>query len=173
MLSFSSFVFSWRMRLLRLKRHKIAVSLSIVSIVALLVWGPTVYKESWLDPFSTLNVPNRDLHPHAITKLGMINSDDPFITLSYSDEGKIRELMRDLQRSTPISSSEIALSESENERIVYFSLHREPSRYHVEQDFALKYFIDKGIVRFGHQFFRLNESAIYSFSQITSELTKK
>ncbi len=173
MLSFSSIVFSWRMRLLRLKKHKIAVSLSIVFIAALLIWGPTAYKESWLDPFSTLNVPNRDLHPHAITKLGMINSDDPFINFSYTDQGKIRELMRDLQRSTPLSPSDITLLKLDNQKIIYFSLHREPSRYHVEQDFALQYYIDIGIIRFGHQFFRLNESSIYTLSQITSEMTKK
>lgn len=172
MLSFSSFIFSWRMRLLSLKKHKFAVSLSIVFVVALLVWGPTVYKESWLDPFSTLNVPNRDLHPRAINKLGMINSDDPFVPLYYTNEGNIRELMRNLQRATPLSSSEQALLALEDQNRIYFSLHREPSRYHVEQDFALQYYPEKGIIRFGHQFFRLNEASIYNFSQITSGMIK-
>src|SRR5665647_698493 len=136
MLSFSSFVFSWRMRLLRLKKHKFAVILSIVFVVAILVWGPLVYKESWLDPFSTLNVPNRELHPRAINKLGMINSDDPFHPLYYTNEGKILELMHNLQRATPLSSSEQDLLALENQKVKYFTLHREPSSYHVEEDYA-------------------------------------
>ena len=171
MLSFSSFVFSWRMRLLRLKKHKFAVISSIVFVVAILVWGPPVYKESWLDPFSTLNVPNRELHPRAINKLGMINPDDPFHPLYYTNEGKILELMRNLQRATPIPSSEQALLALENQKVKYFTLHREPSSYHVEEDYALQYYPEKGIVRFGQQFFRINEASIYTFTQISSGMT--
>lgn len=171
MLSFSSYVFSWRMRLLKLKKHKLAVSLSILGVVAMVVWGPTVYKESWLDPFSTLNVPNRELHPHAIDKLGMIHSDDPFNPLYYTNEGKIREMMRNLQRAIPLSASEQALLALENQKVTYFTLHRGPSNYHEEEDFALQYYPDKGIVRYGQQFFRINEATIYNFSQISSGMT--
>lgn len=171
MLSFSSFVFSWRMRLLRLKKHKFAVILSIVFVVAILVWGPLVYKESWLDPFSTLNVPNRELHPRAINKLGMINSDDPFHPLYYTNEGKILELMHNLQRATPLSSSEQDLLALENQKVKYFTLHRELSSYHVEEDYALQYYPEKGIVRFGQQFFRINEASIYTFTQIAGGMT--
>lgn len=171
MLSFSSFVFSWRMRLLKLKKHKFAISLSILFVVAIFVWGPPAYKESWLDPFSTLNVPNRELHPRAINKLGMINSDDPFHPLYYTNEGKILELMRNLQRATPLSSSEQALLALENQKVKYFTLHREPSSYHVEEDYALQYYPEKGIVRFGQQFFRINEASIYTFTQIANGMT--
>lgn len=171
MSSFSSFIFSCRMRLLGLKKHKFAVSLSIVFAVALIVWGPPIYKESWFDPFSTLNVPNRDLHPRSINKLGMINSDDPFHPLYYTDEGKILELMRDLQRSTPISVSEQALLALENQKVTYFTLHREASSYHVAEDYALQYYPEKGIVHFGQQFFRINESSIYTFTQISKGMT--
>ncbi len=172
MLSFSSFVFSWRMRLLRLKKHKFVVSISIVFIISIIILGPPAYKESWLDPFSTLNVPNRVLHPHAINKLGMINSKDPFLPLSYTDEGKIRELMRNLQRSTPLSTSEQTLLALDGQKVIYFSLHRAPSSYHEEQDYALQYYPEEGIVFFGHQYFRLNEATINNFVQITSSMTK-
>lgn len=171
MLSFSSFIFSWRMRLLLLKNHKYAVILSIMFVVAILVWGPTAYKESWLDPFYTLNTPNRELHPRAINKLGIINSDDPFNPLYYTNEGKIQELMRNLQRATPLSSSEEALLALENQKIKYFTLHREPSSYHVVEDYALQYYPEKGIVRFGQQFFLINESSIYTFTQIVNGMT--
>lgn len=175
MLPFSSFVFSWRRRLLRVKNHKIAVILSIVLslvlVVLIYVWGRPAYQESWLDPFSTLNVPNRQLHPHAIKKLGMINSEDLFHPLYYTNEGKILELMLDLQRATPLSASEQASLALENQTIKYFTLHREPSSYHVEEDYALQYYPEKGIVRFGQQFFRINEASIYTFTQIIRGMT--
>lgn len=171
MLSFSSFVFSWRMRFLKLKKHKFLVSLSIVFVIAILVWGPPAYKESWLDPFSTLNVPNRELHPRAINMLGMTNSENPFQPLYYTDERKIQELLRNLQRSTPLSSSEQALLALENQKVKIFTLHKKPSSYHVEEDYALQYYPDKGIVRFGQQFFRINEASIYTFTQIISGMT--
>lgn len=171
MLSFSSFIFSCRMRLLTVLRHKLALLLSLVFIVAMFVWGPTVYQESWLDPFTTLNVPNRDLHPRAITKIGMINSDDPFHPSYYTNEGKILELMHNLQRSTPLSPSEKALLSLENQKVTYFTLHREHSIYHVEEDLALQYYPDKGIVCFGQQLFRINEASIYTFTQISREMT--
>lgn len=64
--SIPSFVFSLRMKLLKLKKHKLAVNLSIVFVIVISVFGPTVYKESWLNPFSTLGVPNQELHPRII-----------------------------------------------------------------------------------------------------------
>lgn len=171
MLSFSGFVFSWRMRLRSMKKHRFAVNFGIVIVLAILVCGPPIYRESWLDPFSTLNVPNRQLHPHAINKLGLITSEKPFLPLYFANEAIIRELMRNLQRSTPLSSSDQTLLSLENQKILYFTLHREPSRYHVEEDYALQYYPENGIIRFGQQFFRLNEASIYTFSQITNGMT--
>ena len=169
--SFSTFVFSCRMRIAQLKRRKIAVSLSVVFVVAILVLGPPVYQESWLDPFGTLNVPNRELHPHAITKLGMVNSDDPFHPYYYTNEGKIQELMRSLQRATPLTSSDQGFATFENQKVQYFTLHRARSPYHTEVDYALQYYPDKSIVRFGQQTFRINESTIYAFTQISGSMT--
>lgn len=169
--SFSAFVFSWRMRLSRLKKHKLAVSLSVLFVVAILVFGPPVYKESWLDPFKTLNVPNRELHPHSITKVGMASSDDPFHPYYYTNVQKIQELMRNLQRATPLSAADQALVSLENQKVHYFTLHRALSHYHTEEDYALQYYPEKGIVRFRQQAFRINESTVYAFSQITAGMT--
>lgn len=169
--SFSAFVFSWRMRLSRLKNRKLTISLSIVFVVAILIFGPPVYKESWLDPFGTLNVPNRELHPHSITQLGMVSSDDPFHPYYYTNVEKIQDLMRDLQRATPLSSADQASISLENQKVHYFTLHRALSRYHAEEDYALQYFPEKGIIRFGQQTFRINESTVYAFTQITAGMT--
>ncbi|MDR3599151.1 MAG: hypothetical protein P4L49_01480 [Desulfosporosinus sp.] len=168
---FSSFVFSFRMRLLGLKRRKLTVSLSVVFVLILLIFGPSIYQESWLDPFSTLNLPNRVLHPHAITKLGMVDSADPLHPYYYTNSAKIQELMRNLQRATPLSSSDQVLASLENQKIQYFTLHRALSYYHAEEDYALQYYPDKSIVRFEQQAFRINESTIYDFTQITSGMT--
>jgi len=159
------------MRLSRLKSHKLAVSLSLVLVVAILVFGPAVYQESWLDPFGTLNVPNRELHPHSITKLGMVTSDDAFHPYYYTNAGKIQELMRNLQRATPLSTSDQALVSLENQKVQYFTLHRVLSHYHAEEDYALQYYPEKSIVRFGQQTFRINESTVYTFTQITGSMT--
>lgn len=171
MLSFSSIIFSCRMRLLRLKKHKLAVSLSVTIILVLLICVPTIYQESWLDPFSTLNVPNRELHPHAITELGMVSSDNPFHPYYYTNTGKIQELIHDLQHATPLSVSTQASASLANQKVQYFTLHRAPSRYHSEEDYALQYYPEKSLVRFGQETFQINKSTVYAFSQITSGMT--
>ncbi|HZK52654.1 MAG TPA: hypothetical protein VFC84_00400 [Desulfosporosinus sp.] len=171
MFSFSGFILSCKMRLLKVLKHKILLLLSVVVISASFVWGPTVYQESWIDPFTTLDVPNRELHPHAMNMIGMINSEDPFHPLYYTNEGKILELMHGLQRSTPLSSEEQASLLLDNQKVTYFTLHRGPSIYHVEEDFALKYYSEKGVVWFGQQFFWINETSIYLLTQISKEMT--
>ncbi|TGE32449.1 hypothetical protein [Desulfosporosinus sp. Sb-LF] len=170
MLSFSSLVFSWRMRLSRLKTHKISLSIGALFIIAISLLGPPVYQESWLDPFSTLNIPNRELRPHAINKVGILNSDDPFHPYYYINEGKIQDLLQNLQRATALSSDQ-DLGTLESQKKLYFTLHRAPSRYHTEEDYTLQYYPAKSIVRFGQQTFRINESTIYAFSQITDSMT--
>jgi hypothetical protein len=171
MRSLSAFVFSFRKRLPKKKKPKIAISLGVLFLVAAIAFGPAIYRESWLDPFSTLNVPNRILHPRAIDRLGMINANDPLNPLYYADEGKIQELMRNLQRSTLLSDSEQANLDLENQEVKYFTLHRKPTQYHAEEDYALQYYPKIGIVRFGQQFFRINESSVYALSQIMDGMT--
>lgn len=169
--SLTSIVFSCRMRLSRLKRPRLTISLSIILVIAILILGPLVYQESWLDPFSTLGVPNQQLHPHSITKLGILNSDDPFHPYYYTDIGKIQELIHDLQHSTPLSSSDQALSSLENKKVQYITLHRARSYYHTEADYALQYYPEIGIIRLGQQAFRINESTVYALTQISAAMT--
>ena len=168
MYSFSAFVYSCRMRLSSLKNHNLAVGLSVVLVMAGLVFGPSIYQESWLDPFSTLNLPNRELHPHAITELGMVSSDNPFHPFYYTNAEKIQELMHNLQRATPLSASDQVLASLKDQKVQYFTIHRALSRYHAVEDYALQYYPAKSIVRFGQQTFRINESAVYDLTQITS-----
>ena len=169
--SLTSFAFSCRMRLSRLKRPRLTISLSIVSVMIVMILGPLAYQESWLDPFSTLGVPNQKLHPHAITKLGILNSDDPFHPYYYTDIGKIQELIGDLQRSTPLPPTDQALGSLENKKVQYITLHRARSYYHTEEDYALQYYPEIGIIRFSHQAFRINESTVYALSQISARMT--
>ena len=169
--SFTTIVFSWRMRLSSVAKHKIPLSMGVLFIVGVIVLGPPIYQESWLDPFGTLNVPNRELHPHAITMMGMVNSDDPFQPYYYTNKGKIQELLRDLQRATPLSSKEETSFSLENQKVQYFTLHRTSSNFHTEEDLALQYYPGKGIIRFRNQAFRINESAIYAFTQITVDMS--
>ena len=168
--SFSAVIFSWRMRFTRMKKHKKTISLCVLLLVVATIFGPPTYQESWLDPFKTLNMPNRELRPHAITMLGILNSEDPFHPYYFTNQSQIQELMHNLQHATPLTSSEQASISLENQKVQYVTLHRAPSNYHTEEDFALQYYTDKGIVRFEQQLFRINEATIYSFTKINEGL---
>lgn len=170
MISFSAFVFSLRMRMVRLKKHKAAVSLGFLCFIILLVLGPAIYQESWLDPFSTLNLPNRELHPQAITMLGMTNSNDPFHSYYYTNKGKIQELIHDLQLASPISLEKEQAS-LKNQKVEYFTLHRASSHYHAEEDFALQYYPEKSIVIFSQQAFQIDDSTVSVLKEITEGMT--
>jgi hypothetical protein len=101
----------------------------------------------------------------------MVSSDNPFHPLYYTDVAKIQELMHDLQRATPLSSSDQALASLKDQKVQYFTIHRALSRYHVEEDYALQYYPAKSIVCFDQQAFRVNESTVYTLTQITSAMT--
>ena len=100
----------------------------------------------------------------------MVNSDDPFHPYYYTNEGKIQDLLRDLQRATPLASEQ-DLTALKDQKILYFTLHRALSHYHAEEDYALQYYPEKGIVRLGQQTFRINESTVYAFTQIAGGMT--
>ncbi|AFM41894.1 hypothetical protein Desaci_2985 [Desulfosporosinus acidiphilus SJ4] len=171
MLSFSSFVFSCRMRLAKLKHHKLALSSTLIVLMIVIFIGPPVYKESWLDPFSTLNLSNRELHPHTITMLGMLKSDDPYHPYYFSDQKTISELMHDLQHTTPVSLSDLPADFSKDQKTEFFTLHRASSKFHSEEDYALQYNPRLGVVYFRQQLFHINESAIYTLNKITNSMT--
>lgn len=167
--SFSAFIFTWRMRLRTIRKHKLVVSLVILFLSIGIVFGPIVYMESWLDPFSTLNISNREFHPHAITMIGMLSADDPFHPQYSMDVPQIQDLLRNLQRAT-LLSSESATDALKDQKAVFYTLHRAPSRYHTEMDYALQYYPEKGIVRFGQQTFQVNAATIYAFTQINKNM---
>lgn len=171
LLSFSAVSFSWRMRLTHVKKHKFAFALIFFLLLAALLFGPSIYHESWLDPFSTLAVPDRQLKPHAITMLGIVDSNNSFHPSYYADVRKIQELLHNLQRATPLPASAQTFNSLINSKIQYYTLHRSPSNYHTEEDFALQYYPEKGIVRFGDQLFRINEATIYSLTTIYANRT--
>lgn len=170
MLSFSSFVFSCRMRLSKLKHHKLAVSLSILTLLSAAILGPPLYEESWLDPFSTLGLSNREFHPHAITMLGMLYANDPYHPYYYTNQKEISAFIHDLQQATPITGSQIP-KDLKEQSIEFFTLHRSSSKFHSEEDYALQYYPQKGIVRFESQLFQINDAAVNLLTQIVKDKT--
>lgn len=165
MYSYSEIVFSGRMRLNKLKKHKILVSLSIVVLVAIIAITPTVYKESWLDPFCTLNIPNRELHPHSITKIGILSTDDPFHPSYFVDQDKIHDLMQELRHAISLSPDQ-TLTELEKQKAQFFTLHRPSDRFHEEEDYALQFYPDKGIIYFADQYFKVDSATVLTFTDI-------
>lgn len=160
---------------LRLTKKKKTV-IVIIGLIALLLsaavaFGPPIYQESWLDPSSTLNVPNRDLHPRWINKLGFVNPDDPFHP-HYSTSGKeIQVFVRGLQTATPLSPSEQTSFHSESQRVYYLTLHREASQYHDEKDFALLYYPETSVVYFGQEYFRITGDLLPVFSELVQNMS--
>lgn len=171
MVSLSGFIFSCRMRLKKLFKHKAALAVGLVVVLLAVLVIPPVYQESWLDPFSTLSMANRDLHPHSITMIGMVDPSDPFHPRYYTNKGKIGDLLGDLRRSTPVSFSDLPGNSLSSDNMKYFTLHRVASKYHSEEDFALQYYPEQKIVRFGNQLFRINEAAVYSLEQIQQAMS--
>jgi len=169
MLSFSSFIFSWRMRLSKLKKHKLATFLCLLAVVGIIAFSIPAYQESWLDPFSTLNIPDRVLHPHWITKVGMVTSKDPFHPHYCQDEEKIQALIRNLRTATPLSAGTASFS-SKNQTIDYFTLHRTASDYHKHEDYALQYFPGKQVIFFEQQYYKINQITVNSIDQLQNSM---
>lgn len=167
----STSTLSKKKRPVELKNSKPAVRLGLALLAVALVFGLCAYKGSWFGPSTTLNVPNQELHPQSIKKLGLITPDDPFQPYYSEDEKKIRGLVRNLQKAIPLSSSDQGLSALENQKVLYLTLHREAAKNYTEEDYALKYYPEINVVYFGRQFFQVNEATRSSLSQIISEMT--
>ncbi len=131
-------------------RRIILVLLGLLIISAL----PLAYHESWLDPFSTLNVPNHLLKPHSITLIAYVPSDNPAQTLVLTDHARVQELVHDLGSAEPLPGAEPL----DPKTILHFTLHREASRFHEAADFALEFDPHQGTVRFAGQIFHLPEA---------------
>lgn len=163
----SSFI-SLRYKLQKLKYPKLTL-LMILSVIIFLAIFPIAYRESWLDPFSTLNVPNRILHPLSITKIGMMDPNDPYHPSSYSDQSQIHALMKDLQQAEPLPYLH-SPEELVNQKVRYFTLHREETRYHKAFDYPLQYYPQEKTVRFGQQEFQVNDATILLLNDIAQKM---
>lgn len=143
------------------KTHPNLLRPRMLVILLLLLSGlavsPWVYQESWLSPFSTLDVPNHFLHPHAFTAIGYIKSADPAHPRFTADKALTQELLRDLEEARPLPAAQ-TLNSSSQDPIRHFVLHRDGSRFHSAADFALTYDPSLGLVRFGGEAFQVNQA---------------
>lgn len=150
-------------------------SLTSPKTIIVLVFGlvvlillPWFYQESWLSPFSTLNVPNSLLHPHAFSEIGYIDASDPTHPLFTSNKSQTQELLRDLGYAKPITTySEDTLNQSKVSR---FILHRPSTRFHSAEDFSLQYYPDLELVLFGGQEFHINEASILLLNNLPQQM---
>ncbi len=151
------------------RHHKLIIIGFIIGILLIIFVLPPAYQESWLDPFNTLNVPNKILHPLAFSQIGLNDPVDPFHPYFFADRQKVKELMKNLQHSTPVSSSQTQLSPND-EKVLYFTLHREATRYHDVADFPLQYFPKRNIVSFGDQQFIIDNVTILLLNDISQKM---
>lgn len=123
---------------------------------------PVAYRESWLDPFTTLNVPNRLLKPHAVTLIAYVPNDNPTKTMIIQDPSRVRKFMSDLSMATLLKGEEPPNTTT----ALHFIFHREASGFHKAEDFALEFDPEKGIVYFAGQAFRLPEAGQLYFTKL-------
>ncbi|MHB1651951.1 MAG: hypothetical protein ACYCVD_05650 [Desulfitobacteriaceae bacterium] len=153
-------------KLLKFKRPRTFIML----VLGLFCLGvlPWLYQESWLDPFSTLNVPDRFLHPHAFSKIGYVDSSDPSHPFFSADKSLAQGLIRDLGSARP--STQYTIEELAGMKVLYFTLHRDSSRFHSAADFPLQFYPGLSIVRFGEQEFQVNEATLLFLDKLPQKM---
>ena len=132
----------WRPKILSL-------FLSLVFLLTLLL----AYRESWFDPFTTLDVPDRLLKPHAVTEIAYIPNEDPTKTMVLTEYASVQEFMHALSLATLARQTS-----QDSPATLHFVLHRGASRFHKAEDFALEFDPQKGMVYFAGQSFQLSEA---------------
>lgn len=142
-------------------------SILIVLMIALLLLP--AYQESWLDPFNTLSVPNKALHPLSFSHIGLMDPNDPFNPHFFADRQKVKELMKALQHATLLSSDQTQVL-SKDEKILYFTLHREANCFHDTVDLALQYYPQKNIVCFAEQQYKIDNITILLLNDIIQKM---
>ncbi len=152
-----------------LRHLKLIFLAFIISILLLIFVVPPVYQESWLNPFSTLNVPNRTLHPLSFSKIGLMDPADPFHPHFFADRQKVKELMRNLQHATLITSDQTQVF-PKDEKVMYFTLHREATSYHLAADIPLQYFPKHNIVYFSEQQFMIDNVTTLLLNEISQNM---
>lgn len=145
-----------------------ALILSVLGlcVIILLPWS---YQESWLDPFSTLNVPNRLLHPHSFTRIGYIDPTDPQNQRFTSDKSLTQELIKDLASAKPLIDP-YSKDELKTSKVSYFVLHRDFSRFHEAEDFSLQFYPELNLAYFGDQEFKINEATTLLLDKLPQQM---
>jgi hypothetical protein len=146
----------------------ILISLVLIALMIPLLLLPA-YQESWFDPFNTLSVPNKVLHPLSFSQIGLMNPADPFNPHFFADRKKVKELMKALQHATLISSDQTQVL-SKDEEILYFTLHREANRFHDTADLALQYYPQRNIVCFAQQQYKIDNMTILLLNDISQKM---
>jgi hypothetical protein len=146
----------------------ILISFILIGLLIPLLLLPA-YQESWLDPFNTLSIPNKVLHPLSFSQIGLMDPADPFNPHYFSDRHEVKELMRALQHATLISSDQTQVL-SKDEKILYFTLHREANRFHDTADLALQYYPIRNIVCFAGQQYKINNVTILLLNDVNQKM---
>ncbi|MHB8125836.1 MAG: hypothetical protein ACYDEJ_09405 [Desulfitobacteriaceae bacterium] len=155
-------------RFSRLRHPKLVIIGFVLGMLLLILVLPPVYQESWLDPFNTLNVPNKVLHPLSFSQIGLMDPADPFNPHFFADHQKVKELMKDLQHATLVPSNQTQVQK--DEKILYFTLHRKATRYHAAADFSLQYNPKRNIVYFGEQQFMIDNVTTLLLNDISQKM---
>jgi hypothetical protein len=127
------------------------------------------YQESWLDPFDTLNIPNKILHPFSFTHIGLTDPADPFNPHYFADRAKVQELMHNL-RQAKLNISDQVQTVPSNEKVFYFTLHRKASYFHDAADFSLIYYPRLNLIFFDDQQFTVDAATILLLNEICQKM---
>ncbi|CAA7601829.1 Hypothetical protein DEACI_2498 [Acididesulfobacillus acetoxydans] len=131
--------------------------LILFAVLLVLTASPWLYRESWLSPFSTLGIPNRTLHPHAFTAVGYIPAGNPAHPRFTANFSLTQDLLRDLEAASLVPAAQNPQMAADDP-VRHFVLHRASSRFHTATDFALTYDDNSGLVRFGGEYFKVNQA---------------
>jgi len=154
---------------LGLRYPKLFFSSLLLIILMLSILFLLAYQESWFDPFNTLSVPNNKLHPLSFSQIGLMDPNDPFNPHFFADRQKVKELMKKLQHATLASSDQTQVL-SNDEKILYFTLHREANHFHEKADLALQYYPQRNIVCFAGQQYKIDNDTIQLLNDITQKM---
>lgn len=164
---------SWRLRLARMtariKYPKLTLLIIVVVAILVGIWAPPAYRESWLDPFSTLNMPNRLLHPNAIDRLGLVDPNDPYHPHFFANQAVVHEFMKSLGQAQTLSTQH-SPQELAGQPVMFFTLHGAASKYHPAFDYALQFYPQEQSVRFGEQEFKISDRSVLLIQQIKQNM---
>ncbi|HWQ88891.1 MAG TPA: hypothetical protein VN374_02845 [Desulfitobacteriaceae bacterium] len=116
-----------------------------------------------------MNIPNKILHPHSISQIGLMDPGDPFNPKYFAEQSKVQELIRDLRQANPVvANQEQTISTAE--KTFYFTLHREANYFHDTADFSLQYYPGLNIVCFNEQQYVIDNATTLLLNQICQKM---